>query len=82
MILQMKQTTKFWKIGMGTFNNYLLCVCFMGNDYKKQTKQTKQTNLYFFFFFFLYKLRLDCRNFFIVYSMKYKNTLSTSIALR
>ena len=50
MILQMKQTTKFWKIGMGTFNNYLLCVCFMGNDYKKQTnKQSKQTCNFFFF---------------------------------
>ena len=38
---------------MGTFNNYLLCVCFMGNDYKKQTnKQSKQTCKFFFFFFF------------------------------
>ena len=51
MILQMKQTTKFWKIGMGTFNKYLFMCLYLW----AMTTKNKQTNL----IFFLYKLRLS-----------------------
>ena len=53
MILQMKQTTKFWKIGMGTFNKYLFMFLYLWAMTTKNKQTNKQIWFFFFFFFFV-----------------------------